>query len=79
MPAVLFERFAGFHQVDGAVRGMQGVIHPIMRVLRQLQLNAVMQPMASFGLHQAGIGGIDQCAKFAGGDAELAFAGRVYK
>ncbi|MNE80872.1 hypothetical protein D3C80_1774820 [compost metagenome] len=76
---MLFERFARFHQADGAVRRMQGVIHPIVRLLRQLQLNAVMQPMASLRLHQAGVGGVDQCAEFAGRDAELAFAGRVYK
>ncbi len=37
-------------------------------------LDGVVQLIAGFGLHQAGIGRADQGAEFDGGQAELAFA-----
>ncbi|MNC57772.1 hypothetical protein D3C75_1074540 [compost metagenome] len=56
---------------------MQGVTHAVVAALGQLQLDLVVQPVAGFGFHQAGIGRVYQGAQVAGVQAELALAGRV--
>ena len=79
MPPTLLVGFAKFQQIERAARGMQGVLHQVVRVPHQLQLNAFVQLVARFGLHQAGVGRIHQGAELGGGDAELALAARVEK
>ena len=48
--------FAQLEQVQGAIGGVQGVAHQVMRAVAELQLNRVVQLIARFGLHQAGVG-----------------------
>ena len=56
MPIVLFVRFAQLHQAQGAPRGMQRVMHHVMRAGPKLGLYRIVQAIARFRLHQAGKG-----------------------
>ncbi|MNH06988.1 hypothetical protein D3C76_1352010 [compost metagenome] len=56
---------------------MQGVAHAIVAALGQLQLDFVVQPVACFGFHQAGVGRVNQGTQLAGFQAELALTGWV--
>ena len=71
---VLFVGFAQFQQVQGASGGVQGVADQVMRAVSELLLNRVMQLIARFGLHQAGVGRADQGTELHGRQAELSFA-----
>ncbi|MNU95068.1 hypothetical protein D3C71_850710 [compost metagenome] len=76
---VLFVSFAEFQQVQGTRGGVQGVADQVMRVFTQLLLDCVMQLIARFRLHQAGVGRAHQCTQLHGRQAELAFAIGVEK
>ncbi|MNM91892.1 hypothetical protein D3C81_1042030 [compost metagenome] len=56
---------------------MQGIAHAVIAALAQLQLDFVVQQVAALGLHEAGIGRVEQGAELASGQAELTFTGRV--
>lgn len=71
---VLFEGFTHFQQAQRAGGGVQGVADQIMRVFAQLLLDGIVQLIARFRLHQAGVGRADQSAQLHGRQAELAFA-----
>ncbi|MNN01741.1 hypothetical protein D3C81_1143690 [compost metagenome] len=77
LAVVLLVGFTEFQQVQRSLSGVQGVAHQVVRALAQLQLDGVMQFVASLGLHQAGVGRADQGAELDRGQAELAFAGGV--
>ncbi len=71
---VLLVGFAHFQQVQRAGGGVQGVADQVVRVFAQLVLDRIMQLIARFRLHQAGVGRADQSAQLHGRQAELAFA-----
>ncbi|MNU10047.1 hypothetical protein D3C72_2569780 [compost metagenome] len=58
---------------------MEGVPDQVMGALCQLLLDGVVQLIAGFGLHQAGVGRANQSAELDSGQAELAFAVGVEK
>ena len=68
LAVALFEGFAHLQQGQSTLRGMQGVAHQVMRALQQLLLDGVVQAIARFGFHQAGVGGVHQCTEIAGAD-----------
>ncbi|MNO77466.1 hypothetical protein D3C76_685790 [compost metagenome] len=76
---VLFVGFAQFQQAQRARGGVQGVADQIVGAFAQLRLNRIVQLIASFRLHQAGVGRADQGAQLHRRQAELAFAIGVEK
>ena len=56
MTVVLFVGFAQFQHAQCTGRRVQGVAHQIMRADGQLLLDRIVQLIARFGLHQAGVG-----------------------
>ena len=79
MTVALLEGFAELREPERALRRMQGVVHEVARVPGQLLLDGVVLAVTRLGLHQAGIGGVDQRAEFAGGNAEALLAGGIEK
>ncbi|MNE18781.1 hypothetical protein D3C80_1118370 [compost metagenome] len=77
LAVVLLVGFAQLQQVQRALGGVQGIAHQVMRALGQLQLNGIVQFVARFGLHQAGVGRADQCTEFHCGQAKLPFTTRI--
>ena len=71
---VLFVGFAQFQQAQGAFGGVQVVADQVMRAVAELVLNRVMQLIARFGLHQAGVGRIDQGTELHGRQTKLSLA-----
>ncbi|MNR59852.1 hypothetical protein D3C85_1811970 [compost metagenome] len=58
---------------------MQGVADLVVRTVGELLLDRVMQLIARFGLHQTGVGRIDQRTQVYGRQTEMTFAIRVQK
>ncbi len=77
VPIVLLVSLTNLHQTQRAARRVQGVANQVMGAARQLQLHGVVQLIARFGFHKAGIRRADQRAEFHGGHAELLFAVRI--
>jgi len=77
LAVVLLECLAGFQQAQRAGLGVQGVAHTVVAAVAQLQLDFIVQPVTGLGLHEAGIGRIDQRTQLGSGQAELAFASRI--
>ncbi|MNN00350.1 hypothetical protein D3C81_1129370 [compost metagenome] len=77
LAVVLLVGFAGLQQAQRRAGGVQGIAHAVVATLGQLLLDLVVQPVAGFGFHQAGVGRVYQGAQVTGLQAELAFAGRV--
>ncbi|MNH12583.1 hypothetical protein D3C79_721290 [compost metagenome] len=77
LAVVLLVGFAQLQQVQRALGGVQGIAHQVMGALGQLQLNGIVQFVARFGLHQAGVGRADQCTEFHCGQAKLPFTTRI--
>jgi len=71
------QALADLDDLAGRRRGVEQVAHLIAAVFGQLQLDVFVQPMTDAGLHQAGIGGIDERAQRLGGQAEAGFAAGI--
>ncbi len=77
LAAVLLEGFAEFGDLQHAFWAVQAIAHRVVAAFGQLLLDVLMQLVAGAGLHEAGVGGVDQRAQVGGTDADGSFASRV--